>query len=242
MPEQPRLDRAIGAGADTSPEAWCRETLAFLEQETAATDSVPYREMVLAYIIQRDPSPADFEALLAKWAVGATGEIGEAAALLRAAWLRAQAVTSPLEHLGRSELLRTLGGLLDNSSAHAARLVVTKEAVELQVFHDSSEADAGGVHEMEMPLEELRHLSAARMAALRGRAPDRDPTRAERFETRLRMVGLQLESLPDVTYEVIVVPWLVTVHASTGETWTFTADELATLLRTAPHTRQLELK
>ncbi len=91
-----------------------------------------------------------------------------------------------------------------------------------------------------MPLEDLRLLSAARMAALRGRAPVRDPTTADRFETRLRIVGLQLESLPEATYELIVVPWLVTVHASTGETWTFTADELAALLRTAPYTRQPE--
>src|SRR5262249_10984065 len=144
------------------------------------------------------------------------------------------------EPLRQSELLRTLGGLLDNASTHAARLVMTKDAVELQLFHDLGQVDAGGVEQMEVPLEEVRLLSAARMAALRGRGPERDPTTADRFETRLRIVGGQLESLPDATYEVIVVPWLVTVHASTGETWTFTDAELAALLRSAPYTRETQ--
>ena len=144
------------------PQVWCRYVLDLLRRHPLPTCEIPYREMVLAYFLESNPAADEFEQLLARLAAIAPGGIAEAASLLHQAWLRVDN-TSPHWQLELPEAMRTLGGLVDSSGARVARLILTPEAAQLQVFHDLGQPGQEPVVRRHLSRLDLRRESASRI-------------------------------------------------------------------------------
>ena len=185
----------------SSPQTWCRYVLHLLDRQGGAADGTPYRELVLAYFIQRDPTADEFAEQLGRLAADPCRGIAEAAALLRAAWQRARGEGEATWPMDLAELLRTLGALLDEAGARVARVMVTTEGVQLQLIRDLGAGEQGPAGNWNVPLIGLQLESSARMAARRGRVPPADGAAAGGHEARLRIVGFQLDQSAH-TYEL----------------------------------------
>src|SRR5207244_3198770 len=113
-----------------SPGTWSRRVLASLSEHQVQGREVASLEMLLTSIIQLDPPREAFSDLLAQYVDGSRPEIAEAAHLLRRAWLRDHPDTVD-PRVPLPELLRTLGGLLDESRVEIACLTVNSDSAHL---------------------------------------------------------------------------------------------------------------
>ncbi|HEY7060339.1 MAG TPA: hypothetical protein VII06_02585 [Chloroflexota bacterium] len=233
-----RYDEAstlLGALMDQSqpspltPRAWCRRVLAALHERAAPGTNVGDLPMLLAYFSELDPSPALFADLLARCASDPRPGVADAAQVLKRSWERGLSGDEVFPTPPLAEVLRTLGALLDASSARGAYLAVTADAVRIQTFGEHAIVDLGAT--------ELRQEIAA-YTALRGQVPD--PLAAERHETRLRALGALLDGEAPQAYELAVMPRAVIVEGTAGYFHMFTADELARLVDAAARQRQAD--
>jgi hypothetical protein len=219
------------SGAPLTPQAWCRRILTSLSQRNVQDREAGYLEMLLTYFIELDP-PADlFGDLLSKYVSDQRADIAEAAGLLQRSWLRGRAATATGPLPGQQEVLRTLGGRLDDAGARGAYLAVGPEGVRLQILGEPSVVI--------LDLGELRQEIAGR-TALRGQVAPADPSAPDRFETRLRAVGMELDRLVQAqalaaahAYELVALRRTVVVEGEAGYHRVFLTDELGEILRVA---------
>ena len=134
-------------------------------------------------------------------------------------------------------MLRTLGALLDDSGAHAGLLVLARDRPRLHIFAESTVG--GDLAHQSLGLLELSLEIAAR-TALRGQMAPRDPTAVNRFETRLRAVGVELDAEPPQSYEVLLTERTIVVEGSAGYYRVCTSEGLAPQLRTLIRQRNPE--
>ncbi len=123
-----------------------------------------------------------------------------------------------------SELLRTVGALLDTAGSQLALIELTRRRVRVLAV--------GAFGEQELSLRYLRHCIAAQRR-LRGRLPPRDPTDLSRLSPVLRAVGGELDRQERRAYRVAVAPGAVIITGSQGYRRTLALDALAALLRAA---------
>jgi hypothetical protein len=141
--------------------------------------------------------------------------------VLRDAWLSAGGDRATRLAPAFQETLRMVGALLDETAARGAYLVLAPEWVQLHAF---------GAHgPLQLGLLQLCQEIAAR-TALRGRVPPADPTALDRYETRLRVVGAELDRAPVQAYELVITPRAIEVESTTGYQRTFADADLAALL------------
>ncbi len=161
--------------------------------------------MLLTYFIDLDPSPGEFHQRLRRYVADARPGIADAAATIQAAWARALAAPqSPA--LPLSEVLRTLGALVDQEQAEMATLEVRPGEVTVRVL--------GRAGERRLRTQELQQESAARQA-LRGQVPV-GPRAAPCFEPLLRILGRDLEREAAQDYTIVVTPDIIGVEGSAG--------------------------
>jgi hypothetical protein len=144
---------------------------------------------------------------LGEYVASARPGIAEAAWILHDAWLRGYSRASPHTPPPLQETLRTLGALLDEAGAEAALLAVASENAHLRTLE--------GPQPLQLGPQELRQEIAAR-TALRGRITPSDPMGAERYETRLRTVGAELDEQPEQVYRFLVSGHTVVIEGSAG--------------------------
>src|SRR5688500_15584583 len=186
--------------------------------------------MLLTYLVGLIPAAQVLAAQLAQSASDPRPTIAETARVLQEAWLQASVDPAVAPPPSLQDTLRTLGALLDEPGARGAYLVLAPNWVQLHTFGAHSTLQLG-------PLQ-LRQEIAAR-AALRGMLPPADPTAPDRYETRLRAVGAELDRQPLQAYELVLTPRTVDVESTTGYSRLFTTADLATLLRhSAAHRTQ----
>lgn len=202
--------------------------LASLSEHQMQGREVASLEMLLTSIIQLDPPREAFSDLLAQYVEGSRPEIAEAAHLLRRAWLRDHADTVE-PRVPLPELLRTLGGLLDESQAEIACLTVSTDSAHLQTY--------GPLQQRSLAPRALEQEVAIRRAR-RGQVPHGTPTALHGYEHLLRAIGAALDGEPAETYDIVVTPRVVVGSASTGQYHLFTTEQLDALLRAAPHARE----
>jgi hypothetical protein len=196
-----------------TPREWCLRVLTALRQRKAAGQDVAYLEMMLTYFIGIDPRHEEFGELLARFITG-PGVAG-AADLLQYSWQRGEEAAEPPP---LPEMLRTLGGLLDDFQAPLARLSLEPDSTLVQPLAPVNEVALGPV--------ELQQEISARMA-LRGQIAADDPAGAERYERLLRAVGTALAAEPVQRYDLIVTPRAIVVEGSAGYFRVFTREDLA---------------
>src|SRR4051794_36509818 len=184
--------------------------------------------MLLAYFIELAPSPELFADLLARCAADTRPGVADAARVLQRAWEHGLSGAEVIPQPPLAEILRTLGALLDASSARGAYLAVAPDAVRVQTFGDQSIVDLGAL--------ELRQEIAA-YTVLRGQVPAA-PEADGRHETRLRAIGLELDAEPSQPYGLAVMPRAVLVEGTAGYYRVFTADDLTALVAAAARQRQ----
>ena len=207
-----------------SPSAWCRRILTSLSQRKLQDREAGYLEMLLTYVIERDPSLDAFDEMLVQYEGDARTGIAEAAGLLARAWRRATAASAAAPPPPLQETLRTLGGLLDEAGARGAYLMVAIDSALVQTFGDMTQVRLGPI--------ELRQTVAARMA-LRGQVAPADPAVPERYETLLRAVGTELDAELPQAYELVVTRRTVVVEGSEGYYSVLTIEQLTALLHAA---------
>jgi hypothetical protein len=217
-----------GSSSPLTPQAWCRRVLTALHERATPGSNVGDLPMLLAYFIELNPSAELFADLLARCAADTRPGVADAARVLQRSWERGLTGAEVLPVPPMAEILRTLGALLDASNARGAYLAVAPEAVRVQTFGDQSIVDLGAL--------ELRQEIAA-YTALRGQVPP-DPGADVRHETRLRVIGLELDAEPGQAYELAVMPSAVLVEGTAGYRRVFTADDLTALIAAAARQRQ----
>ena len=214
--------------APLTPLVWCRRVLAALGHRQAHGRSTSELEMLLSYFVERDPSPEAFAHLLGQYVTSSRPGVAEAAAVLDRAWQRSAAATPTTPPPSREETLRTLGARLDELRAQAAYLVLAADSAQLQAFGQSDVQRWGTI--------ELWQEVAAR-TALRGQGSADATTEPPRFEPLLRLVGVELDSQPPQSYQLLVTAQTVVVEGSAGYYRLCTAEGLASQARTAPTRR-----
>jgi hypothetical protein len=210
-----------------TPRAWCRRVLTALHERATPGSNVGDLPMLLAYLIELNPSAELFAELLARCSADSRPGVADAARVLQRSWERGLSGADVLPLPPLAEILRTLGALLDASGARGAYLAVTPDVVRVQTFGEQSIVDLGA--------QELRQEIAA-YTALRGQVPA-GPTDV-RHETRLRAIGMALDAEPSQSYELAVMPRAVLVEGTAGYYRVFTADDLADLVAAAARQRQ----
>lgn len=129
------------------------------------------------------------------------------------------------------EMLRTVGAVLDQTGDDLAVLDVWPHGVMFQSVGRSSRH--------EMALSEIEQVSRARQA-LRGTAASTTPEGPPRFEWVLRVVGAELDKIPQSRFGLTVSRSRVIVEGAEGYQRTFEADELAVLMREAVARRRAQ--
>jgi CheY-like chemotaxis protein len=211
-----------------SPKQWCDRILASLTRRMAQGPSVSYLNMVLTYFMEMDPTGDAFSDLLAEARADPRPRMADAARLLQEAWEHGYG-GGAAEPPTLQEMLRTLGGLIDESGARGAYVGATRGRAQLQVFGETWRLDLEG-------LELSQHVAAR--TVLRGQGPAADPTATDRFETRLRLIGAELDALPPQWFELVATPRLIVVEGSAGHYQECSLKEIATGLARAVHLRQ----
>jgi hypothetical protein len=219
------MDRHVNTAptAPLTPQEWCRHALAAVAQRKLNAQEAGHLEMLLVYCIECDPAAEAFAPLLARFAADPRAGIAAAASLLLEAWHRiwtAEAATSPPLQEG----LRTLGGLLDDAGAQAAYIAISPDGMHLQ----QRDSDGTLVARALDPLTLQQELAAR--TALRGQVAPADPTDPERYETRLRALGAELDNEPPQSYQLLVTRQTMAVAGSAGYDRTFTGAELSAIL------------
>jgi hypothetical protein len=158
-----------------APQAWCRRVLTAMSQRQVAEREAGYLEMLLTYFIERDPTAEAFTGMLAQYTDDPRPGIAEAAALLQRSWQRGRTVSAPFPPL--TEVLRTLGGLLDDGNVRYAYLAVSRAGVRVLTF-------GGEPYQRSIDHAELQQEIAAR-TALRGQVPPCDQAEGVSREARL---------------------------------------------------------
>lgn len=211
------------------PVDWCRRILGSLRQRKTQRRSAGDMETLLTYFIELSPTLETFPALLAQYVGDSRTGIASAAGVLQRAWQRTRTTAAMPAELPLDEVLRTLGALLDESEAHAGLLVLARDRPRLHVFSET--ALSGELAHRTLGLLELSLEIAAR-TALRGQMAPRDPTATDRFETRLRAVGVELDQEPAQSYEVLLTERTIVVEGAAGYYRVCTSEGLAPQLRT----------
>jgi PAS domain S-box-containing protein len=210
------------AGSALAPQTWCSRILTTLNRRRADSPSARSLKMLLTYLVELNPAAEALADQLAQSASDPRPNIAETARVLQEAWLQASVDAAVAPPPSLQGTLRTLGALLDEPDARGAYLVLAPNWVQLHTFGAHSTLQLG-------PLQ-LRQEIAAR-AALRGMLPPADPALPDRYETRLRAVGAELDRQPLQAYELVLTPRTVDVESTTGYSRLFTTADLATLLR-----------
>jgi hypothetical protein len=192
-------------------------------------------ETLLTYFIELNPTVEAFPALLAQYVADPRPGIAAAAGVLQRAWQRTRTTAAVPAELPLAEVLRTLGALLDDTEAHAGLLVLARDRPRLHIFSEST--IGGDLAHRTFGLLELSLEIAAR-TALRGQMAPRDPTATDRFETRLRAVGSELDQEPPQSYELLLTERTIVVEGSEGYYRVCTSEGLAPQLRTLIRQRQ----
>jgi hypothetical protein len=192
-------------------------------------------ETLLTYFIELSPTTEAFPGLLAQYVGDPRPGIAAAAGVLQRAWQRTRTSVAMPAELPLAEVLRTLGALLDDSEARAGLLVLARDRPRLHVFSESSMG--GDMAHRTFGLLKLSLEIAAR-TALRGQMAPRDPTATDRFETRLRAVGVELDQEPAQSYEVLLTERTIVVEGTEGYYRVCTSEGLAPQLRTLIRQRQ----
>ncbi|HLH26780.1 MAG TPA: ATP-binding protein [Chloroflexota bacterium] len=209
---------SAGAPAALSPREWCDRILTSLRRRMAQGPGVPYLQMVLTYFIEMDPAPDAFGDLLHEASADARPRMAAAARVLQRAWAQGYVEAAATAPPSLQQTLRTLGGLVDEAGGRGAYLGVTPGRAQLQVFGEAGRLDLGWL--------ELSQQVAAR-TVLRGQGPAADPTATERFETRLRLIGAELDERPLQWYELVATPRLIVVEGSAGYYHEYGLQEIA---------------
>jgi hypothetical protein len=217
------------AEASVSPAAWCRRILATLCERAVDGEEAAYLQLLLTCLIDLDPPPAEFDALLERYRRDHRPGIAEAATVVQQAWRRATTPAAESDAPSLAEQLRLAGALLDQAGARAAVVQVQPDRLRIDVY--------GGERYSLGPLE-LRHELAGR-TVLRGRVTVDAPLALARHEGRLRLIGFALMEVPPQGYEVFVTPRAVVVEGASGYFAVFTPDTLARLAELALAQRQL---
>jgi hypothetical protein len=212
-----------------SPKDWCERILTSLARRLAQGAGVPYLNMVLTYFVELNPSADAFADLLKEATADPRPRMAEAARVLQRAWEQGYVEGATASPPTVQETLRTLGGLIDEAAARGAYLGLTRGRAQLQVF--------GETWRLELAGRELSQHVAAR-TVLRGQGPTADPAAADRFETRLRLIGADLEALPLQWYELVATPRLIVVEGSAGYYHEYSLKEIAAGLAHAVELRQ----
>jgi hypothetical protein len=215
-----------------TPQEWCRHVLNALVQRKLTTQQAGHVEVLLAYFIECDPTADELTALLARFVADPRPGIAAAAATLQGPWVRSRTVEETPTAPPLQEVLRTLGGLLDEAGAQAAYVAIGAEGVQLQQRQPS-----GSLAVCEMDSVTLWQQLAAR-TALRGQVPPLDPTDPQRFETRLRALGAQLDALSPQGYQLLVTRQTIAVAGSDGYDRIFSSEEIAAILTALVNHRQ----
>jgi hypothetical protein len=216
LPIEPPRPADGEANSCVLPAVWCRRILTSLSRRKLPDRAAGSLEMLLTYFIELHPPAESFLSQLTEYAEGSRLGLAEAADTLRRAWQDGHgdlAVAAP----PLQETLRTLGARLDDAGAHAAYIAITAEQVQVQTF--------GELTECSLDPMELRLEIASRLA-LRGRVAPADADAPLPYETRLRMVGSDLEDEASQAYELFVTPRTVVVEGSEGYYRSCTLDEL----------------
>ena len=126
------------------------------------------------------------------------------------------------------EMLRTVGGVLDETHCDRAALEITRQAIVVQTM--------GRAERQELPeIEQQSHERAQR----RGRGTEPSVAAAlARFEWVLRVVGTELDREGHPRYSLTVDREHVTVEAAEGSRRVFDRDALAELVRQAIQRRR----
>ena len=193
--------------APLSPLAWCRRVLAALRHRQAHGRSAGELEMLLSYFIERAPPPQQFADLLGHYVANSRPGLAEAAAGRERAWQWSAAATPATPPPSREETLRTLGARLDELGAQAAHLVLTPDSAQLQSFGESRVQRLGTV--------ELWQDVAAHTAQ-RGQGSADATDASPRFEPLLRLVGIELDTQPPQSYQLLVTARTMVVEGGAG--------------------------
>src|SRR5262249_51154870 len=153
-----------------------------------------------------DPTAEVFTGMLAQYIDDPRPGIAEAAALLQRSWQRGRTVSAPFPPL--MEVLRTLGGLLDDGDVRYAYLVVSRAGVRVLTF-------GGEPFERNIDHAELQQEIAAR-TALRGQVPPCDQAEGASHESRLRVVGSLLEQEVEQSFDLVMTPRALIIEGSEG--------------------------
>jgi hypothetical protein len=192
--------------------------LASLNHRRLQAQKTQELELLLSYLITLDPTPAAFADLLAEHAADPRQVHAQVAQRLEQAWLRAQIAEVPLPAPPLQETLRTLGGILDDHDTQAGFISVVGGSSQLQPF--------GEWQPRALDALALLHEIAAR-TALRGQLVRPNPADPNRYETRLRAVGAQLDVERPQSYQVLVSRQTIVVEGSHGYYRVCTTDGLA---------------
>jgi hypothetical protein len=150
--------------------------------------------------------------------------VAEAAWVLQRWWLRGDWALEAPPAPPLAETLRALGARLDEAAPEAAYVAVTGDGARLQTFGEG-EAQALG-------LAELWHEIAARTAP-RGQLGAADLAAPERYETRPRAVGTELDRQPAQGYRLLVTRHSIVVEGSAGYYGFWSDDGRAPQIHTA---------
>jgi hypothetical protein len=231
--ESPRQDsgsRLEGSPITVAlPVEWCRRILGSLRQRKTRRRSAGEMETLLSYFIELNPTVETFPALLAQYVGDPRSGIASAAGVLQRAWQRTRTTATVPADLPLAEVLRTLGALLDDSEARAGLLALARDRPRLHMFAET--VIGGDLAHQTLGLLELSLEIAAR-TALRGQMTPRDPTAVDRFETRLRAVGVELDAEPPQSYEILLTERTIVVEGTAGYYRVCTSEGLAPQLRT----------
>jgi signal transduction histidine kinase/CheY-like chemotaxis protein len=226
---EPSRSAPGSAAPALSPKDWCERILASLTRRMAQGAAVPYLNMVLTYFIELNPDANAFTELLKEATADPRPRMADAARRLQCAWQQGYVADATAPPPTVQETLRTLGGLIDEAAARGAYLGLTRGRAQLQVFGETWRLNLEGC--------ELSQHVAAR-TVLRGQGPTADPAAADRFETRLRLIGAHLEPLPLQWYELVATPRLVAVEGSAGYYHEYSLKEIAEGLARAVELRE----
>jgi hypothetical protein len=224
----------LSADHPLTPRDWCYRVLTAVRSRTASGREAGTLETLLSYFIERNPTVAEFEDLLERYAGDGRSDIAAAGTVLRRAWQRAHQGAAVSLVVPLQEVLRTIGGLLDEWGAHAACVSVDLEPQRLYLF---GERQPGELAHVNLGPVELGREIAAR-TALRGQVPLEDLPWWERYEPRLRVVGADLDVEPRQSYRILVTRQTVVIEGSAGYYRVCTSEGLESQIQTFLAQRQ----
>jgi hypothetical protein len=220
-----------------SPRDWCYRILHAIRRQNAQRREARSLETLLSYFIELNPSADDLTALLARYVSDPRTELAKAALLLQRAWQRAQLNPGLPLHQPHQEALRTVGALLDEWGAQVVYVALNADLSQLHIFCEQHQV--GALSHLRLGPEQLCQEIAAR-TALRGQVAGVDPTSIARYETRLRVIGAELDANPPQAYTVLVTPRTIVVEGSAGYYRMSTSEGMAPELRAIAGQRQTE--